>query len=58
MKARDFTKQVVHASNFNNVLNSSRQQKLKQLSNRNEIDWELTRDLIATAGEDGSTSFA
>jgi ribonuclease HI len=57
-KMRDFTKHIVQAKNFNNIFNSNRQQKLKQLTKSDEIDWELTRDLIAVSSDEGSTSFA
>src|SRR3989337_1913951 len=58
MKARNFVKHIVKAKNFNNMFNSTRQQKVKQLSRQHEVDWELTQELIAVSSADGSTSFA
>jgi hypothetical protein len=58
MKARNLVKHIVKAKNFNNIYNSTRQQKIKQLSCQHEVEWELTKDLLAITSVDGSTSFA
>ena len=58
MKARNFVKHIVKAKNFNNIFNSTRQQKVKQLSRQHEVSWELTQGLLAVSSADGSTSFA
>ena len=58
MKARNFVKHIVKAKNFNNNFNSTRQQKVKQLSRQHEVSWELTQELLAVSSADGSTSFA
>src|SRR5436190_10797700 len=58
MKARNFVKHIVKTKNFNNIFNSTRQQKVKQLSHQHEVSWELTQELLAVSSADGSTSFA
>ena len=55
MKARNFIKHIVKAKNFNNIFNSTRQQKVKQLSRQHEIS---CQELLAVSSADGSTSFA
>ena len=58
MKARNFVKHIVQSKNFNNIFNSTHQQKVKQLSHQHEVDWKLTQKLIAMSSANGSTSFA
>src|SRR5207237_9795537 len=54
MKARNFVKHIVKAKNFNNIFNSTRQQKVKQLSRQHEVSWELTQELLAVSSADAS----
>ena len=56
LPTRKFVKQLCEAKSFNTVYNSSRQQKLKYLSQREQINWTLTKNLLASANADGSTS--
>ena len=56
LPTRKFVKQLCEAKSFNTVYNSSRQQKLKHLSQREQINWTLTKNLLASANVDESTS--
>ena len=56
LPTRKFVKQLCEAKSFNTVQNSSRQQKLKYLSQCEQINWTLIKNLLASANENGSTS--
>jgi len=56
LPTRKFVNQLCKAKSFNTVYNSSRQQKLKYLSQREQLNWTLTKNLLAFASADGSTS--
>jgi len=57
LPTRDFVKICNRAKTFNNVFNSHRLTKLKDLSQCNKVDWSLTQSIISSSFIDDGTSF-
>ena len=56
LPTRDFVKICNRAKTFNNVFNSHRLSKLKDLSQCNKVDWSLTQSILSSSFIDDGTS--
>jgi ribonuclease HI len=56
LPTRDFVKTCNKAKTFNNVFNSQRLFKLKNLSHCNKVDWTLTQSILSSSFVDDGTS--